>query len=512
MLRLMENRGLLDLPVYDWGSGWRPGSSQQYTFLDCRAQLCLYGGQSGGGKSNVLVADSAQEYDNPHFRGVLLRKSISEMNSLKSEIEKIYRPLGARRAEGGKLWRLPAGGELRLGYMARDEHIELYTGQPISWLGIDEAQFQTEDRVRALFPWVATPPEYGLRDRIRMTANPSAPWLLNLFLNNECPVCHAERSVIPCAVYMGARWKKDDDPVMKTTCFIPAKLSDNPYYSEEKKAALMSQTADVRKKLLDGCWCSTEGAFFPFLNDSYVLPQFDAGEQWWHTHFVSMDYGFSSSAAACGLYFANEFGRIYKIGESVERKMYSDEFAHHVGKNFLQREIGGKKCRVTEGYADPAMDAHTGTGKSNLDIINGVLEGYGMHLTKAAKDAIGNAQTLAGKLSRREFVITDGAPKTYESLQSRRTDPDRSGAILKIAGDELDDVLDETLYGLNNYLQSAGKPKDVEIEEKMNKLAEQGVDQASIMVQRWRLQQAAATQGQPAQMARPTIGNVGIRR
>ena len=502
---------MIPLPVIVPGYGWQPINSPQLTFLNCRAQMALFGGQSGGGKSNVLVADSAQEYDNPNFRGLLLRKSFPEMTNLLDEMEKIYKPLGARRSEGGKLWRFPAGGQMRLGYMASDKHLELYTGKPMSWLGIDEAQFQTEDRVRTLFPWVAST-DPSLRVRIRLTANPSTPWLMSLFLNNACPICHPDKSTIPCAVYSGARWKKDDGLVMKTTCFIPAKVSDNPLYSEEKLAGLLSQTADVRKKLLDGCWCSTEGAFFGFLNDSYVLPMSEAGEQWWHTHFISMDYGHSSSAAACGLYFANESGRIYKIGQAVERKMYSDEYAHHVGKMFMQRDIGGKRCRTVEGYADPAMDAHTGTGRSNLEIINEVLDGYGMHLTKAAKDRIGNAQTLAGKLSRREFVITDGAMATYESLASRRCDPDLPGAILKIAGDELDDILDETLYGLNNYLQSAGKPKDVAIEEKMQQLREQGADERSVMVQRWRMQQAAANSAAPATLGRPTIGSVGIRR
>jgi hypothetical protein len=83
-----------------------------------QAQVVLYGGASGGRKSNWLVADSAQEYDNPYFRGILLRQSYSEMTNLMDEMEKIYRPLGARSSEGRKLWRFPAGGQMRLGYAA----------------------------------------------------------------------------------------------------------------------------------------------------------------------------------------------------------------------------------------------------------------------------------------------------------------------------------------------------------------------------------------------------------
>ena len=518
-LILLEDRGFVPLPAnLSEVSGWKPINSAQATVLECRAQLALFGGQSGGGKSNVLVADSAQEYDNPNFRGILLRKSYSEMTNIQDEMERIYLPLGGRKSDGGKIWRFPSGALMRLGYMASDKDIELYTGKPISWLGIDEAQFQTEKRVRELFPWVATPPEYGLRDRIRITANPSTPWLKALFLNNECPVCHPEKSVKPCAIYAGSTWKEDGGPVMLTTCFIPAKLSENPLYDERKRGMLLSQTADVRKKLLEGCWCATEGAFFPFLNESYILPYSECGEQWWMTHFISMDYGYSGSAAATGLYFLHENSRIYKIMENTERKLKSEEYAHFIAGLMINRlGPGAQRCRIISGYADPAMDAHTGTGKSNLDLINGVFEGYGLTLTKAAKDSVGNAQVLSGKLSRREFVVTDMGmnnitPKTYESLSSRKCDPDRPGAILKVPGDELDDVLDETLYGLNQFLTGDKKPDQVATEEKIQKLIAAGVDQRSIAVTRFKLEKEAAKLAQPITFGRPSLNRAQIHR
>ena len=504
---------MLDLPAMDGRAGWVPKSEPQLTAIECRAQLLLYGGASGGGKSNWLVADSAQEYDNSNFRGILLRKSYTEMTNLMDEMERIYSPLGGRKSDGGKLWRFPSGALMRLGYMASDKDVELYTGKPISWLGIDEAQFQTEDRVRSLLPWVSTPTEYGLRDRVRITANPSTPWLMQVFLNNACPICHPEKSVIPSAVYAGARWKKDDSQVMMTTCFIPAKLKDNPMYDDRKLAMLLSQTADVRKKLIDGCWCHTEGAFFPFLNESYILPYSECGEQWWHTHFISMDYGYANSAAACGLYFMHENTKIYKIGEDTERHMKSEEYAHHIVKKFVLREgPGGRRCQIVSGYADPAMDAHTGTGQSNLDLIQAVLEQHQVTIIKAAKDRVGNAQLLSGKLSRGEFVLTDMVPKTYESLTSRKNDPDAPGAILKIPGDELDDILDENLYGLNQFLTGDRKPDQVVNEEKIQSLVAAGVDQRSIAVTRFRLERETALKAAPITMGKPSLARAGIRR
>ena len=47
----------------------------------------------------VAVGDSAQEYDNPRFRGILLRKSYTEMTNLMDEMERIYLPLGGRKSD-----------------------------------------------------------------------------------------------------------------------------------------------------------------------------------------------------------------------------------------------------------------------------------------------------------------------------------------------------------------------------------------------------------------------------
>ncbi len=492
-------------------NGWFPNSFPQMTLIECRAQIVLYGGASGGGKSNGLVGDSAQEYDNPRFRGILLRKSYTEMTNIMDEMERIYLPLGGRKAEGGKLWRFPSGAQMRVGYMAKDADVELYTGKPVSWLGIDEAQFQTEERFRSLLPWVSTPPEYGLRDRVRLTANPSTPWLKKVFLNDSCPVCYPAKSVIPGAVYQGARWKKDETPVMRTTCFIPAKASDNPAYGEEKVVALMSQTAAIQKKLLLGCWCATEGAFFDFLNESYVLPYHAAGEEWWMPHFIVMDYGMSSSAAATGLYFMDESNRMIKVGEDVQRKMYSYDYAQHIGRKFLEREIKGKRTKIISGYCDPAMNAHTGTGKSNREIIQGVFEPMGLSLMSAAKDSIGNAQSLASRLSRREFILTDTCPKSFESLASRKHDPDRPGAILKVPGDELDDLLDTDLY-TNTFLTGDRKPDEVAREEMLKKLEQNGVDERSLSVIRWRLERKDQAKSGPVIFGKPSLGRASIVR
>jgi hypothetical protein len=226
---------------------------------------------------------------------------------------------------------------------------------------------------------------------------------------------------------------------------------------------------------------------------------------------IVMDYGMSGSAAATGLYFMNEANRMFKIGEDIERQMYSNEYAHHVRKKFLERELGGKRTRIVTGYCDPAMDAHTGTGKSNREIIQEVFDECGLTLMSAAKDSIGNAQSLAGRLTRGEFVYTDLTPQSYEAAVSRKHDPDRPGAILKIKGDELDDCIDCDLY-TNTWITGDRKPDQVANEEKIQALIAAGVDQRSIAVTRWKLDREVEKMSGPVTFGRPGVGRVQIHR
>ena len=51
-----------------------------------------------------------------------------------------------------------------------------------------------------------------------------------------------------------------------------------------------------------GCWCTLEGAYFPFVHAGMVRPLAEAGVEWWHNHFLSIDYGYGKSSSSVGLY------------------------------------------------------------------------------------------------------------------------------------------------------------------------------------------------------------------
>lgn len=471
-----------------WEPTWWPINSAQQMAINSRAELLLFGGQSGGGKTSFLAADAMQEYRNPYLKSLILRTTKTEMGELSDQMQKLYEPIGAKWRRPNKFedyaWVFPNGGHVTPGYIRNEKDLNRYQGNPKSHLGLDESGQHAEKLIRRLLGWLAAPRHSGLFVRARFGSNPGGPghgWQSSVFLRGRCPVHYpappedddpTETSVLPGRVYKGARWPSDGAPVYKTTTFIPARLIDNPLYDRVKLESLLTQTADIREQLLYGCWCNAEGLYFPFLRPEYMVPFQTIKREWWWGHFISIDYGYGNSAAAAGLYTIAPSGVVYKVAERIEKKMHSKEFARRIVKDgFTQchnprqgpSEAWTKKLRPRDpegprilwAQFDPANDQHTGTGKSNYQIMGEVFNEAGIPTILSAHDPMGNAQSLYGGLANHELVITTACPYTFNTLTSRVVDERK--AVKKEKGNPQDDCYDECLAPGTMIETPAGK-------------------------------------------------------
>lgn len=498
--------------------------SPQRTGLESPATLLLYGGGSGGGKSDWLVADAAQEVDNANFRGLLLRKSFREMNNIIDRMKSIYRPLGARSTEKDTMWRFPSGAQIRLGYLASDADVENYQGTPFSWLGVDEAGNHVESRIRRMLPWLAST-DPTLRVRARFTANPGgvgADWLMRLFLRDKCPIHFPDESVEGGAIYAGKRltWSDGrplDETGKWTVSFIPALVGDNPLYGADKIAALRTQEAAIAEKLLQGCWCELAGRYFSFLNPRMVLPYAEYPGDWWNTYIIATDYGFGESWAAAGLFYISEpsvqypEGRMFQIAEYVgldeetQQKPSSEEFAQEIVNRWV--DGGDNRRTISTVICDPATDGHTGNGRSNLEIMAEVFAGRSINVIGAHKERIANFQNLYRMMKKGQVVITDTCPATFKALNTRMHDPARPGDIKKIKGSSLDDLVDMCSYACNTFFLGESKPTDIKNAERLKSMQENGMDEHSLGVNMFRMMMQQQDEEAPYR-----ISNVGRAR
>ncbi|HEV7523018.1 MAG TPA: hypothetical protein VGP89_18090 [Candidatus Angelobacter sp.] len=447
---------------------WWPKTPAQQAALDCEAELLMFGGAAGSLKSHTLCLDAIQERDNPNLRAIFFRQTFPQLSDLLEKQQRLYRPMLATYNEQKKVWTFPSKGTVSLGYLDKDTDVWNYWGKEFSAEYFDESTLLPEFRVRTLLSRLRTT-DTSLRPRARLGTNPGgigAAWHIHTFLRGHCPVHEPTRSAIPGTIYKNATWKSDNAHIPLTTAFIPGKLSDHNLLGDRYAQLLRMQSGSLAKSLEMGCWCELDGAYFSNWNkDTMRVPYATVGERWWDSHFISMDYGFGKSSASAHLHVRTQDGKIRTIGEFVVAHMPAYEFANEVIERLVKPVYQGNARRIVAVYLDPANFKDIGDGHTIADQINEKLDPYNLVCTKASNDRIGGWQLMYQMLSSGEWAVADTCPKLVEAIPTRMHDEKKPGDLIKVPGDDLDDVMDDTRYGIYSFITTAVKPDSVRIEE-----------------------------------------------
>lgn len=511
------------------GYQWQPATAAQRAALDSEADILLFGGSAGSLKTETMLMDAVQEYENPHLRAIVFRSSFVEMTDIIDKTRRLYAPLGGIFTGSPKwTWRFPSGATIRFAYMKTDEDVWKYLGPRYSFIGFDESTLHTEKQVRNIMGRLSAT-DRRLRLRVRLTSNPGnvgAAWHQALFLRGHCPVHNPHAAAQPGHLYRDGCWPSDGAAIPFSVAFIPGKLSDHTLLDAQYAQRLHMMAGGAAAAMEQGCWCTLEGAYFPFVHAGLVRPLAESGVEWWHNHFLSIDYGYGKSSSSVGLYVrgpaelhhptaipgvllaqpdAPEFpdGRIRKVGELVAPHVPAYELAQMVVERFIAPDDHGQRRRIVAAYLDPANFKEIGDGHTIADQINEVFEPWELVCERASNDRLGGWQLLYRLLRTGEFEVTDVCPRTFEALRTRMHDDARPGDVRKIAGDPLDDVADETRYALYTFVQQATQPRELVLQQ-----AVRGLDVGTAAI-RWQ-QTAEALDREEAPI--PVTGRMGLGR
>jgi hypothetical protein len=231
---------------------WMPNPGPQTDAYLSLADELLYGGEVGGGKTDILIGLAV----NVHHRSLILRRLNKEVAFLVERTEEI---LGDRRGYNGQKgrWHLSDGKLIGFGGCQHPGDERGYKGERKDFLGIDEASEFLEGQIDFLLGWLGTgDPEQ--RVRVVFATNPpttvDGEWVTRWFapwLDPTHPRYPQPYGKLLYYVRDGDRFRWLDTPepvevngrIVKplSRTFIRSGLKDNPYYAKTDYANRVAQ-------------------------------------------------------------------------------------------------------------------------------------------------------------------------------------------------------------------------------------------------------------------------------
>lgn len=235
------------------------------------ADILLYGGQAGGGKSFLMLLWGINEADS----GIIFRRELTQTDGLEADGKQIVGSQGWNGSDHE--WTQRDGRTLKLAGMREADSWMGHAGRERDFQGYDEAGEFLEMQVGSLFAWLRGKP--GKRTRIILASNPPRTadgyWLFTWFgpwIDEEHPLYPTEPGDLRWAIYIAKNLANEpgvlvwvDGPgeydvdgetyTARSYTFIPASLEDNPFRNtKEYRAQLQNLPEPLRSQLLKGDW------------------------------------------------------------------------------------------------------------------------------------------------------------------------------------------------------------------------------------------------------------------
>lgn len=244
-----------------------PNPGPQTAALLSKADILLYGGAAGGGKTALEVGCAALG----HSSGIILRREATQLDGIIEFSREVLGEIGDyNKVE--KLWTFGDGKHLKFAGLNQPDDWRKYAGIARDYMAFDEAGEFLKEQVFSLIGWLRSTKE-GQRCRVILGSNPPrggegqwmvdefAPWLEPTFPNR------AEAGELRWAIVVGGEteWVDGEGVYMRngeeytamSRTFIPAKLDDNPFLKDTNyRAVLQGLPEPLRSQLLYGDFLS----------------------------------------------------------------------------------------------------------------------------------------------------------------------------------------------------------------------------------------------------------------
>lgn len=254
----------------------KPQPGPQEAFLATPADVCIYGGAAGGGKTYGLLMEAMRHKSDPDFGAVIFRRNYTQVTAqggLWDSSRSLYRYIrGATPRKTPKLhWEFSSGARVNFAHLGSDDDCESWQGSQIAMIGFDELTHFS--RYQFFYMLSRNRTDSDVKPYIRATCNPDADsWVAEFiawWIDQDTGYPIPERSgKIRYMVRINDEllWgdtkqevieKGADEEDIKSVTFIASTLQDNqilmkrdPGYLANLKALPLVE----RERLLYGNW------------------------------------------------------------------------------------------------------------------------------------------------------------------------------------------------------------------------------------------------------------------
>jgi predicted phage terminase large subunit-like protein len=121
----------------------RPQQGRQEEFLSSAADIAIYGGAAGGGKTWGLLMEATRNIHMPAYYGLILRRTFPEITNpggLWDEAEQLYPYLGGEGIKGDLYWKWKSGARIEFSHLQHEKDLVKYAGAQVAYLGFDQLE------------------------------------------------------------------------------------------------------------------------------------------------------------------------------------------------------------------------------------------------------------------------------------------------------------------------------------------------------------------------------------
>ena len=253
-----------------------PQPGAQSTFYQSEADITIFGGAAGAGKSRALLLRASKWAETPGYGAVIFRLTSPELTNeggLWDESKKVYQNIkGARAREGDLDWSFTWGSAISFRHADRLQ--QKFYGAQAAYIGIDELQFWKEEDFWFLLSRNRS--TCGVVPKLDATCNPDCDSfvadLISWWIDPESGYPIPERSGVVRYFYRIEEeviWRNTPEELQeeypdlaaiappKSLTFIKGTIYDNPELirtNPQYLANLLSQSPVLKERLLNGNW------------------------------------------------------------------------------------------------------------------------------------------------------------------------------------------------------------------------------------------------------------------